>query len=311
MTRRLLVVCEPDGSASPAFATAEALARSTGASVALCTFDHRESIELLGLVDRPAMDKARDAFVQERRAAIRRLADALEAKGIQATADAAWCRPVHEEILRRIEQQRPDLVIKDAAYEPQLLKRMLFTPTDWHLMRQCPVPLLLVQAGAQTVPKRIVAAVDPGPYAPDAADLNNRILAAAQEMARDCGEAELHLVFVQSPLTDVAAAIGIAPAALSADAFTAMHEMRSKAFAALALDHGVPESCRHLIYGAVGPAIADFASRSGADLIVVGTTHRKPLNRLVMGSGAEQIVDYAPCSVLVVPPGEAPPLPKM
>lgn len=310
MTRKLLVICEPGDGSSAAVATAASLARSTEASVELRAFDHSEAIALLGLVDRAGMERARDAFVLKRRESVQRRADALCATGIKASADAHWCRPVHEEMLRRIEQLQPDLVIKDATYEPLLLKRMLFTPTDWHLMRQCPVPLLLVQAGARPVPKTIVAAVDPGPYAPNPVDLNHRILAAAQEMAR-AGGAELHLVFVQSPLTDVAAAIGITPASLSADAFTAMHEMRTKAFDALAPEHGVAVSHRHMIHGAVGPAIADFASRSSVDLIVVGTTHRRPLDRLVMGSGAEQIVDYAPCSVLVVPPGQAAPLPKM
>ena len=301
MKRKLLVVCEPGGGPSPAVATAASLARSTGASVDLWAFDHSEAIALLGLVDRAGMERARDAFVLKRREAVQRRADTLRASGILASGDAAWCRPVHEEMLRRIALLRPDLVIKDAKHEPVLLKRMLFTPTDWHLMRRCPVPLLLVQAGAAPRPRAIVAAIDPGTGEPDAADLNHRIVDAATAIARESG-AQLHLAFVQAPMTDVAAAIGIAPASVSADAVTQMQAMRTRAFDALARHHGIAPGRCHVIPGAVGPAIAQFAVQSSADLIVVGTTHRKPLERWVLGSAAEQILDYAPCSVLVVPP---------
>jgi nucleotide-binding universal stress UspA family protein len=46
-------------------------------------------------------------------------------------------------------------------------------------------------------------------------------------------------------------------------------------------------------------------------MIVIGASHRTGLDRWVMGSSAEQIADDAPCSVLIVPPGEPAPLPKL
>ncbi|MCA9578193.1 MAG: universal stress protein [Polyangiales bacterium] len=49
-----------------------------------------------------------------------------------------------------------------------------------------------------------------------------------------------------------------------------------------------------------GMAVADLAERVDADLIVVGTHGRSGLKRLMMGSVAELVSRYAPCSVLVV-----------
>lgn len=48
----------------------------------------------------------------------------------------------------------------------------------------------------------------------------------------------------------------------------------------------------------LGEAIAREAKAWNADLIVVGTHGRKGIQRLMLGSGAEQIIRLAPCAVL-------------
>jgi nucleotide-binding universal stress UspA family protein len=49
-------------------------------------------------------------------------------------------------------------------------------------------------------------------------------------------------------------------------------------------------------------AIAVAANEWGADLVVVGTAHRRGLERLVIGSVAEQVVSKVDASVLLVRP---------
>ena len=50
----------------------------------------------------------------------------------------------------------------------------------------------------------------------------------------------------------------------------------------------------------LGDAVAQAARQWAAELIVVGTHGRRGIGRVLMGSGAEQIVRVAPCPVLVV-----------
>ena len=50
----------------------------------------------------------------------------------------------------------------------------------------------------------------------------------------------------------------------------------------------------------VGEAVADAAKRWNADLVVVGTHGRRGIGRVLMGSGAEQIIRLSPVHVLVV-----------
>jgi len=46
--------------------------------------------------------------------------------------------------------------------------------------------------------------------------------------------------------------------------------------------------------------IVRFASENGIDLIVIGTQGKRGLERLLLGSVAEQVIRLAPCKVLVV-----------
>jgi nucleotide-binding universal stress UspA family protein len=51
-------------------------------------------------------------------------------------------------------------------------------------------------------------------------------------------------------------------------------------------------------------AIAEVAGRVGADLVIVGTSNRSGLDRLLLGSVSSKAVREAPCSVLVVRPSD-------
>ncbi len=60
--------------------------------------------------------------------------------------------------------------------------------------------------------------------------------------------------------------------------------------------------------GTAWEAIAAFARRIHADLIVMGTHGRTGIKHAVLGSVAERVIPRSPCPVLVVPPpAPAPP----
>ncbi|MGE5407379.1 MAG: universal stress protein [Syntrophothermus sp.] len=53
--------------------------------------------------------------------------------------------------------------------------------------------------------------------------------------------------------------------------------------------------------------LAEAARAEHADLVVLGSTHRGPLGRLVPGAAVAHLLDEAPCAVAVAPPGFAQP----
>jgi len=50
----------------------------------------------------------------------------------------------------------------------------------------------------------------------------------------------------------------------------------------------------------LGESVADEAADWGADLVVLGTHGRRGLGRMLLGSGAEQVIRLSPVPVLVV-----------
>lgn len=114
--------------------------------------------------------------------------------------------------------------------------------------------------------------------------------------------AELHLLHVvEAPIYIDADLVLITPI----DAIVeAQHKAATKRLASLAESVEVPV-ITHLEDAAtnVAEAICDFSKSQGTDLIVVGRHGEKGvLEHMLLGSTAERVVRYAPCSVLVVMP---------
>jgi nucleotide-binding universal stress UspA family protein len=57
----------------------------------------------------------------------------------------------------------------------------------------------------------------------------------------------------------------------------------------------------------LGDTVASEARQWEADLIVVGTHGRRGIGRVLLGSGAEQVIRSAPVPVLVIPGGDRQP----
>jgi nucleotide-binding universal stress UspA family protein len=55
------------------------------------------------------------------------------------------------------------------------------------------------------------------------------------------------------------------------------------------------------ISGRAAPEIVEYAKKTGADLIVMGTHGRSGFQHALLGSVAERVVHHSPCPVLVVP----------
>ena len=66
-----------------------------------------------------------------------------------------------------------------------------------------------------------------------------------------------------------------------------------------------PFSTRVVAGGQESGGLKEIAAAEGADLIVVGSTHRGRLGRVLPGSVGERVLDNAPCAVAVAPLGLA------
>lgn len=300
--QRILVIADPAMRRTPAIERAARLAKVTGAELHLCLFDYHATIAAVGSVSGEVMALAKASFLREREEWLDDQARLLAAGGQRVQTDVIWGKPVHEKIVGKIADIAPDLVVKDVHREP-MLKRLLYTPLDWQLMRLCPAPLLLVNAQAHPLPKRVIAAVDTGALGADAESLNDRIVHAALQLSLQC-DASLHLAHAFDGLATVAMVDPQGDGQLIGEAYETLRQLRRQSFDAFAARHGVADERKHFLDGPAADAIADLAQYAEADVVAIGTVYREGLERLIVGSSAERILQRLNCDVLVVKPAD-------
>ncbi|MNJ53577.1 hypothetical protein D3C77_489710 [compost metagenome] len=251
------------------------------------------------LLDKDLRDAARKNYLQEQRHKLNEAAKPLRATGLHVTCQAVFTDDMLEEIRQYAAELQPDLLIKDVRHEP-LLKRVFTTPLDWHLLRECPVPVHLVSGdNVQALPRRVIAAVDPSRPETQISGLNERIIQEAISLALQC-DAELHLLYAFDPAPVYVADAGGSGLAWADLAKDLRHSLE-KLFATLAENYGVPPERRQFVTGPARTAISECASRLQADVLVMGTVHRQDASRL-LGSTTEHLLHRAPCSILAVKP---------
>lgn len=136
----------------------------------------------------------------------------------------------------------------------------------------------------------------------DGSDTANKALVAGLRMARETS-ASVRLLHA---LNEMAYLGGMAPdGTWSGDLIGMVREAGAKVLAdatAIAQSAGVEPSQVLLEEPGkrLGEAVAEAAKLWGADLVVVGSHGRRGLGRVLLGSGAEQILRLAPVPVLVV-----------
>ena len=291
--QRLLLIVEPDLHPSAAMRRACALARASGAALHLCAF-----------VQPPARthlwgEKIDEASVQRYLHRYRRWmveeAALLREEGLDVTTHVVWTLHPLLDILRYVEQFQPDLLIKDVTLEP-LLKRVFATPLDCHLLRDCPVPVHLVNHAVHGLPRRVVAAVDPSD--PEANALNERIVLTAGALALQC-DAPLHLLYACDLSPAFNGEASLLAGAWDDDFADALRETLHVAFVHFAERCAVPAERRHFVVGLPVPVIHEFIEEFQADVVVMGTAQRAGFERLI-GSTTERALYSVQGSLLAV-----------
>ena len=121
------------------------LAEKTGAALELFACDYDSDIDAgrVATVWIPEPGTREQLLLRHRRK-LDEIAAPLRERGLRVTVDVTWDYPLADAIIKRAAAERPWLVAKDTHHHT-LLQRTLLTNTDWQLVRECPVPLLLVK----------------------------------------------------------------------------------------------------------------------------------------------------------------------
>jgi universal stress protein E len=304
---RILAVLDPTTEAQPALAKAATLARRSGATLELFICDFDPSLSGRPFFDTDKLRQLREEFVAERLEYLEDTAEDLRAEGLAVETHVHWDNPTYRGVVRRVEESSPDLVVKDTHYHT-VLRRTLFTNTDWSLIRACPAPLLLAKAVEWPDTPRVLAALDPGHVGDKPAELDHDILEWSELVAARMG-GEVHAVHAFFPAALLAATATLAGMPLASGMTSAEIVEAERKRIAAQLDgivgaHQLPAQRVHLEQGAATEVLPRMADQLNAALVVMGAVSRSRLQEVFLGSTAERVLDRISCDVLVVKPAD-------
>ncbi|KQZ81551.1 MULTISPECIES: universal stress protein [unclassified Pseudomonas] len=293
--QRFLLIADQSLHESPAQQRAVALAMEAGAVLDVRVFV--EPAPVIHYFEEQVDDAQQQRYVRRYRRWEAEELDRLSDLGLQATVKAVFTTHPLLDILKTVENLKPDLLIKDVTLEPAL-KRVFITPLDCHLLRECPIPVHLVNQVRYSLPHRVVAAVDPFDPSTQISGLNDTIIQTANALALQC-DAPLHLLYAYdlSPVFNSDAPL--AGGGWGVDLIEELRQSLHQAFIALAQRYSVPPERRHFVMGLPVPVISEFVEQYLADVVVMGTVHRTGFDRLI-GSNTERALYSVPGSILAV-----------
>ncbi|WP_339546735.1 universal stress protein [Pseudomonas sp. RA_35y_Pfl2_P32] len=292
--RRLLLIINPTLRQSPAMNHAGDLAKACGASLHIAALI--PPWKLLSLLEEGDREEAREGFLQDHRDWLKYQVSHLRDSGIEVTSEVTWADDIQQDILDRVADLQPDLLIKQVQRE-SALRRAFFTPLDWRLLRHCPTPVYLLGEGHLALPRKVVAAVDVSNTQAPNSEINERIIQQASGFALQC-EAELHLLYACDISSLYLGDMGGAGLALP-DLGRQLLNAHEHSFLMLAERYGVPADRRYFIEGHPVSVLDTFADEQHMDVIVMGRVQSHGLDKL-LGSTTEHILYQVPCSVLAV-----------
>ncbi len=289
----ILVVVDPAAGASqPVLARAGWLAKQSGARVELFACDFDAAIES-GKIDAAwgGEPGARERLLARRRQVLEELAQPLRDAGLTVTVDVVWDHPLDAAVIKKAAAHDYWLVAKDTHHH-NVLQRTFLTQTDWHLIRKCPAPLLLVKDRELAVEPNVMAAVDPVNEHDKPAALDDRIFGFAADLARTV-RGHMHIVHAFST------PLGVELPPDVRDIIAQEHRDAMKTF----LDsHPVLGERSYLYEGLAHECLQHAAMEHEADFVVMGAVARRGLKRLFIGSTAERVLDRLPCDLVIIKP---------
>lgn len=280
LSKILVAVGDPGRARHPAITHAAALAAGSGASVELF---HDLALPMpLESAHAPDYSLRREARAIRHKMLERLelLAAPLRAAGIKTTVSAAWDFPPYEAVIRRAQSTGADLVVAHVRGHHRLPG--ILGQTDWELLRNCPVPVLLARRALPRTRQRVVAAIDPTHAGDKPASLDAAVLRAAQLASGALGR-PLHLLHALAPWNPSPAAVRT-------------HVSR------LARAAKLSASRVHYVKGPPALALPRGTRRLRTGLLVLGCVSRRGLRHFFLGDTAEQLLDDVRCDVLVVKP---------
>jgi universal stress protein E len=288
----LLVIADKAGGSNSALKRAQVIQRLTGATITLVGFcyanpEHLEDLSSKKL-SRNGLEKK---LLGLRKAELEALTTKLNIDTNKLSIKPMWGKHIAPAITAYCSAKPVAMVIKSGNHSGSLL----YTSTDWQLIRECLAPVLITTNKQWKTKTNIVAALDFSSRAKSKMKLNHTVIQQAKNLAAALGE-RVHVAFalkVPQPLIDMDLI----------DASKYVKEKRQQlepVIEAFCAQYDIDRDHLHVKRGDPVKIIPSIANRLKADIVVTGTVGRKGLSGKVIGNTAESMIGQLRTDIMAV-----------
>jgi len=142
--QKILAIVDPATEDQKALKRAIELARKTGASITAFLSIYDFSYEMTTMLSGDEREAMRQSVINDRTQWLKAMLAELNIAELNIDCRVIWHNRPFEQIINQVLKNGYDIVIK-GTHQHDKLKSVIFTPTDWHILRKCPCPVLLVK----------------------------------------------------------------------------------------------------------------------------------------------------------------------
>ncbi|KTR49587.1 universal stress protein UspE [Pantoea ananatis] len=299
--QNILVAIDPQQDDQPALRRAVYLNQLIGGKIKAFLPIYDFSYEMTTLLSPDERTSMRQGVISQRSEWIRQQAQAYLDAGVDIDIKVIWHNRPYEAIIQEVLAHQHDLVLK-MAHQHDRLEAVIFTPTDWHLLRKCPCPVWMVKDQPWPENGKALVAVNLASEEPHHDALNQKLIRETVKLAESVNHTEVHLVGAY-PITPINIAIELPdfdPSVYN-DAIRGQHLVAMKA---LRQKFSISEEFTHVEKGLPEEVIPELSGHLGAGIVVLGTIGRTGLSAAFLGNTAEQVIDHLRCDLLAIKPDD-------
>jgi len=299
MYKNILVVINPDTEKQPALVRAINIAKQQPIVkiTALVTI-YDFSYDMTSILSPDARKAMRLGMLRQKQAWLTKICQPYLDQKFNIEIKARWYNHTFEAVLKYAYKRHVDLIIK-ATRDHNLLESMIFTPTDWHLLRKSACPVLLVDDKPIPLHTNIIAAVDLTSDDENGLKFNHKIIQEAQKVATILqGTLNIVNAYPATPSNINVELPEFDPIsyteAIKKHHLSVMKELRET--------FNIPKERTFVKVGQAEHVIPDLAKEMDAQVVVMGTQGRTGLSATFIGNTAESTIDKLHCDLFALKP---------
>ncbi|QCR36062.1 universal stress protein UspE [Nissabacter sp. SGAir0207] len=299
--QNLLVAIDPNQDDQPALRRAVYLVQRNGGRIKAFLSIYDFSYEMTTLLSPDERAAMRQDVIGQRAAWIKEQCRYYVETGIPIEIKVVWHNRPYEAIIQEVLAEHHDLVLK-MTHQHDRLESVIFTPTDWNLLRKCPCAVWMVKDQPWPENGKALVAVNLSSEEPYHDPLNLKLVQETLELARNVNQTEVHLVGAY-PVTPINIAIELPdfdPSVYN-DAIRGQHLLAMKS---LRQKFMMGEELTHVEKGLPEEVIPDLAEHLQAGVVVLGTIGRTGISAAFIGNTTEHVIDHLKCDLLAIKPDD-------